>query len=74
MSVDFKRLKEQAREDSIEAKMKHILADVSGIEEKMKRLAKQREVLLQRLEELKDAKLIRDTQIVSDVDKWGKGN
>lgn len=74
MSADIKRLKEIAREESIEAKMKHILADIGSIDEKVKRLTKQRETLMQRYEELKDAKLIRDAKNCSTEQDWAKGN
>lgn len=62
MSANHKRSKEVPRDDSIEAKMKYILADITSIEEKTKRLAEKREVLVQQYEKLKDAKLIRDAK------------
>lgn len=66
-------MKEAAREESIEAKMKHILADITSIDDKMKRLSKQRECLVTRYEELKDAKLIRDAKACSTEQDWEKG-
>lgn len=73
MSAEIKRMREIAREASLEAKMKHILGDISGIDDKMKRLAKQRETLMQRYEELNDAKLVRDAQTISVDKDWEKG-
>lgn len=73
MSADIRHLKEAARDESLEAKMKHILADIAAIDEKAKRLAKQREKLMLRYEELKDAKLIRDAQAVIVDNDWDRG-
>lgn len=61
------------REDCIEAKMKRILADITSIDEQTKRLAKQREILFQQYEELKDAKLIRDAKACSVQEDWDNG-
>lgn len=73
MSADIRQLKEAARDETLEAKMKHILADIAAIDEKAKRLAKQREKLMLRYEELKDAKLIRDAQAVIVDQDWDRG-
>lgn len=73
MSADIRQLKEAARDETLEAKMKHILADIAAIDEKAKRLAKQREKLMLRYEEIKDAKLIRDAQAVIVDQDWGRG-
>lgn len=67
MSADIRQMKEDAR------KMKHILADIASIDEKAKRLAKQRERLMLRYEELKDAKLIRDSKAVIVDQDYGRG-
>lgn len=62
-----------AREESIEAKMKNILADVASIDEKAKRLAKQREKLMLAYEKLKDAKIIKDAQTSILEQNWQEG-
>lgn len=61
------------RDECIEEKMEHILAELTSINEKMKRLAKHRETLLQQYEELKDAKFIRDAKTCSDEQDWENG-
>lgn len=73
MAFDYKKLKEKAREYSIEAKMKHILADIGVIDEKMKRLSKQREKLTVVYEGLKDQKIIRDAKATCLADDWQQG-
>lgn len=66
-------MREFAREEGLEAKMKNILADIAAIDEKAKRLAKQREKLMLRYEELKDAKLIRDSESCIVKEDWDQG-
>lgn len=73
MSADIRQLKEAARDESLEAKMKHILADIASIDEKAKRLARQREKLMLHYEALKDAKLIRDAKTVIVDKDWEHG-
>lgn len=73
MSANVKRSKEMPREECIETKMKDILAKITGLDEKMKRLAQHRETLLQQYEELKDAKLIRDAQACCVEQDWDHG-
>lgn len=73
MSTNVKRSKEMPREECIETKMKRILADITSIDEQTKRLAKQRETLLEQYEELKDVKLIRDAQACSVEEDWENG-
>lgn len=66
-------MRESAREEGLEAKMKNILADIAAIDEKAKRLAKQREKLMLRYEEIKDQKLIRDTESCIVKEDWNRG-
>lgn len=77
MSANKKRSKENpmspSQEKSIEAKMKNILAEITAIDAKAIRLAKSREILLQKYEELKDAKLIRDAKSCSVEQDWENG-
>lgn len=73
MSANVKRSKEMPREECIETKMKNILTEITSIDEKMKRLSKHRETLLQQYEELKDAKLIRDAKTCSVEQDWDNG-
>lgn len=53
--------------------MKRTLTDITDIDDKMKRLAKQRETLMQQYEELKDTKLIRDANACSVEQDWQNG-
>lgn len=73
MSANAKRSKEMPRDECIDTKMQHILAEVTSIDEKIKRLAKHRETLLTQYEELKDAKLIRDAKACSVEQDWEHG-
>lgn len=73
MSANNKRSKEMPQEKTIEAKMKKILAEITAIDAKTIRLAKNRENLLQKYEELKDAKLIRDAKSCSVEQDWENG-
>lgn len=73
MEVDYKKMKENAREQSIEAKMKHILADIAIIDDKMKRLSKQREKLTVVYEGLQDQKLVRDAKATCLSKDWQQG-
>lgn len=74
MSTKAKRSKEMPRDEMpIEAKMKNILAEITSIDEKTKQLAKKRDTLMQQYEELKDAKVIRDTMACSVEQDWENG-
>lgn len=76
MSADVRELKEMARQESIEAKMKHILADVASIDERLKRLYHQREKLMSRYDELKETKLLHDARASctkENEEEWSKG-
>lgn len=69
MSTDDKKIKELAREDNIEAKLRNTLAQISSVDDKILRLSKHREKLVSRYEELKDEKIIRDARACTlDVD------
>lgn len=66
-----------ARQESLEAKMKNILADVASIDERLKRLSRQREKLMMRYEELNETKLMKDAKAICTKDhaqEWEKGN
>lgn len=73
MSANVKRSKEMPRKECFETKMERILADITIIDEQTKRLSKQREILVQQYEELKDAKLIRDAKACSVEQDWENG-
>ncbi|XP_031620105.1 ATP-dependent DNA helicase Q1-like [Contarinia nasturtii] len=74
MSADIRHLKESAREDSFEAKMQKILDDVDAIDEKIKRLGKQREKLMINYEKLKDAKIMKDAYTSILDENWEREN
>lgn len=66
-----------ARQESLEAKMKHILADIASVDERMHRMAKQREKLMHRYEELKESKLLHEARAINTKEQerdWEKGN
>lgn len=73
MSSDIKRMKEKAREESLDAKMNNILADITGIDDKIQRLSKQRETLVRSYEKLKDTKIIKEAQIAASNLNWENG-
>lgn len=76
MSANIREMKEMARQESLEAKMKHILADITSIDERLSRLNRQREKLMCRYEELKETKLLMDAKAVSTkehTEEWEQG-
>lgn len=77
MSANIRDMKEMARQESLEAKMKHILADITSIDERLSRLNRQREKLMCRYDELKETKLLMDAKAVNTkeyTEEWEQGN
>lgn len=72
MATDTKSVKGMA--ESLEFKMKNILIEVESLDVKLRRINKQREKLMSRYEEIKQAKEVKEKELeAKSAEDWNVG-